>query len=188
LREEVAGALGINPASGDFMREAERLAAIYQASLPDNVVYYEDLLAAEAARAAEENKSEDEKPGAEKPADEQDAKTDSRENKAPSPEKPSRQTDKAPKRQPRQLRAAVVNCSGDPASGKKMEALLQNNGVTVTEVSNGHAQNQSSIISNTYDGWVLSRLAALPFRYSLKLAKNSDAAVEAVIYVGKDFT
>jgi hypothetical protein len=90
-------------------------------------------------------------------------------------------------RLPRQLRAAVVNCSGNPSGGEKMESLLRSNGVTVTEISDGNTQNSSSIISNTYDGWVLSKLAGLPFRYSLKLSRNSDAPVEAIVYVGKDF-
>ncbi|MDR3349390.1 MAG: LCP family protein [Acidaminococcales bacterium] len=207
IRTEVTKMLGMD-AESDFMNSARQLAALYKDSLPENVVYYgDDLPESEAAKEQADGEAvaekadgkepapEKEKPGGKEPPAKKE-KLGENEGKKPTPGgdrsappaaggKPK--TSAPAERLPRQLRAAVVNCSGDPGGAAKMQSLLQGNGVTVTEISDGNIQNSSSIISNTYDGWVLSKLAGLPFRYSLKLSRNSESSVEAIVYVGKDF-
>ena len=205
IRSEITEMLG-GDAAGHYMNAGRRLAALYQDSLPANVVYYgEDLPKDEAQEVKQSGETTKEKSGGDKlpaakektgekepPANTQ-VKTGGKESKKPLAARPPETLNPGQKiaapaeRLPRQLRAAVVNCSGNPNGGEKMQSLLSSNGVTVTEISDGNMQNSSSIISNTYDGWVLSKLAGLPFRYSLKLSRNSDASVEAVVYVGKDF-
>jgi LCP family protein required for cell wall assembly len=88
---------------------------------------------------------------------------------------------------PRLLRAAVVNCSGKPDSAAKMARLLADRGITVLTTSEGEPRNYSSIVANTNDGWIVSKLASLPFRYSLRLRAGDDG-VDAVVFVGRDFS
>ncbi|MDR2006044.1 MAG: LCP family protein [Acidaminococcales bacterium] len=208
IRSEITEMTGMGE-GGAFMNSARRLAMLYRDSLPENVVYYGDDLP-EAGDAEEKTadkavkeKVDDKRPPADKenpgsslPPAKKEIGPDGRENKKPAAGSarppaslPAAGKPGAPpaERLPRQLRAAVVNCSGDPSGALKMQSLLQGNGVTVTEISDGNVQNSSSIISNTYDGWVLSKLAGLPFRYSLKLSRDNNASVEAIVYVGKDF-
>ncbi len=116
------------------------------------------------------------------------------------PDKPSeKSSDKAPVNLPQPvappdqpakakvLRASVINCSGNPDAGRKMESLLESNGISVVSIFSGATQSTSSIVSSTHDGWVVSKLSALPFRYSLRIAKDGGGSVEAVVYIGQDF-
>lgn len=86
----------------------------------------------------------------------------------------------------RQIRAAIINCSGNPSAAEKMSNLLRNSGIAVSSVSTGAEQSSSVVVANTQNSWVVSKLAGLPFRYSLRVNKGG-GGLEATVYIGKDF-
>ena len=197
VRSEVAQVLGLDDREKDrFMSSATRVAYAYESSLPADTNYSDsDEEDSEKDKDTEDKdkdgkedkdkKDDNKKPGDDKttkPGKDDKDKQEKPEDKGQQEKKPDNQ-DKTP----RQLRASVINCSGTQDGGKKMERLLESNGVSVVSIFDGSEQTSSSIVSNTQDGWVVSRLAALPFRYSLRINKSDTSKVEAVIYVGKDF-
>ena len=211
VRGEVAQILGLDK-NDKFMDASRRTAATYEASLPafdENLEYSsakekEKQLAKE--KAEKEEKDKDKKDDADKKDDKTAPKSDTKkdDDKKPDDSKKSdavNKDDKKPsgkddKKEPttnkpaesvaRQIRATIVNCSGNPASADKMANLLRNNGIAVGGVSNGSEQGSSVIVSHTQNSWVVSKLAGLPFRYSLRVNKNGDSP-EATVYIGKDF-
>ena len=205
VRTEVAQILGLTENEKDrFLNSAVRVANSYENSLPADVHYGEDVEDEEPEEEADKDKDKD-KDGDEdgdKPSDkdiiDKSKKSDTTPDKKDKNEK-GKVSDKNTKdnkkeqkpdiqsKAPRQVRAIIVNCSGNKEGGHKMERLLEQNGVSVIAVSDGQEQPNSAIVSNTQDGWVVSRLAALPFRYSLRINKGDTSVSEAVVYVGKDF-
>jgi hypothetical protein len=220
---------GLDTSAAEFSRATERLANIYVASLPDNVVYWSDEETAEPKDSAEEavpaentasvsapgavltpdGQSPAGKPGAAPPKPNPSlparaaSSAETASNPAPATPKPQPRP-AAPRRAeeeksaasslnerdnqtPRLLRAAVVNCSGKPDSAAKMARLLSEKGITVLTMSEGEPRSYSSIVANTNDGWIVSKLASLPFRYSLRL-RAGDGGVDAVVFVGRDFS
>ncbi len=193
LRSEVADVVGLS-SNDRYMASAQRLASSYEQSLPEfaeEVKQEKDgkLIASGNKVNIKEKIKEISKDNAEKAkkADKPDskkvdeAKTDVKQQEAKDTTK-----EKTIEPQNKVLRASVINCSGDPSAGKKMETILERNGISVVSIFNGNTQQNSSIVASNSDSWVISRLAGLPFTYSLKINKGA-ASVDATVYVGKDF-
>ncbi len=200
LRSEIAEILGLD-ANSQFMDSARTLAQAYRESLPsdagrDGIIGTDEDKDGNKKDTGEADKDKTGKKDAETGNKTTDPKkaTDGKDKPAGKPvtdkppAKPGQGSDtSSDSKVPRVVRASVINCSGDPEGGKKMERLLERSGISVVSIFSGNPQQASSIISNTHDGWVVSKLSALPFRYSLRIDKSSEGRVEAVVYVGQDF-
>lgn len=188
VRSEVATILDLNERERDkFMVTAARVASLYESSLPDYDSDEEsDEKDTEEDKKGTDGKAVANKDGEKRTNNKSDDKKKQPDNKQDDTKKPV-EKQQTPQQTTKQLRASVINCSGDASGGKKMERLLESNGVRVVSIFEGNAQNGSSVVSNTQDSWVVSKLAALPFRYSLRINKDGAESIEAVVYVGKDF-
>ncbi|MCE5287144.1 MAG: LCP family protein [Pelosinus sp.] len=88
---------------------------------------------------------------------------------------------------PSQITVSVVNASGSAGAGNKIAAMLRAQGLEVTSVSaSGSVQSGTTVIANTDNSSVVSKLKNLPFPYSLQVHSGGGAATATVI-VGRDF-
>ena len=87
----------------------------------------------------------------------------------------------------RNLSVSIINCSGREDVLERAVLMAQEVGLVVISTGAGEVTNVTQVVSMTSDGYVVSRLAALPFDYSLRIARDSDAGVDGVIYLGADF-
>ena len=186
LRTEIGQILELGNQS-KYLDSGRTLAGVYESSMPSPDAYSDKL--------EKEDKTDDKDTTDKKDDKKKDGETEKKDDKNSGTTKSEGNTtkdkpgvdNKNPTSKAKEVRAAVVNCSGDAAAGKRMEALLERNGIKVLSLSNSkEEQAGSSIVASTNDSWVVSKLASLPFRYALKISQGS-SNFDAVIYVGKDF-
>jgi LCP family protein required for cell wall assembly len=87
---------------------------------------------------------------------------------------------------PARITVAVVNASGSADAGSKIAAMLRAQGLDVISISSGASQRGTTVISNTDNSSVVSKLKNLPFPYSLQI-NNGGTGATATVIVGKDF-
>ena len=81
----------------------------------------------------------------------------------------------------------VVNCSGAPAAGDVAANRLRSAGYRVIRGGSGAVIAETTVIANTNNGAVVSRLAHVPFAHRLKITKNGATDCDGVIMLGKNF-
>ena len=80
----------------------------------------------------------------------------------------------------------VVDCSGKGA-GSDAAARLAAMGFEVIDGGSDPERDQTTVVSTTSNGRVVSRLSAVPFQYTLRILRADDASYDAVIFIGKDY-
>lgn len=100
-------------------------------------------------------------------------------------EPPKQETKTDDKSQSGRIAVTVVNASGSPEAGGKMAAMLKAQGLDVVSVTTGGSQRSTTVISNTNNSSVVSKLKNLPFPYSLQISSGGGAT--ATVIVGRDF-
>ncbi len=157
LREHIAQVQG-GQLEGKQLAAAEQLDAEYERSIPREMKVHEAPKAATAPKAA-----------AVKPGD-----------------KPAA-TEKASPPVPGKITVAIVNASGNAGLGPKMAGVLKARGFEVTGVTTSAAPaNTTIVVSHSTSGAVVNQLTSLPFKYVLQI-KNERQAVQATVYIGKDY-
>lgn len=74
----------------------------------------------------------------------------------------------------------VVDCSGKGA-GSDAAARLAAMGFEVIDGGSDPERDQTTVVSTTSNGRVVSRLSAVPFPYTLRILRADDASYDAVI-------
>ncbi|WP_455655198.1 LCP family glycopolymer transferase [Phascolarctobacterium sp.] len=80
----------------------------------------------------------------------------------------------------------VVDCSGKGA-GSDAAARLAAMGFEVIDGGSDPERAQTTVVSTTSNGRVVSKLSTVPFPYTLRILRADDAAYDAVIFIGKDY-
>lgn len=80
----------------------------------------------------------------------------------------------------------VVDCSGKGA-GSDVAARLAAMGFDVIDGGSDPERAQTTVVSTTSNGRVVSKLSTVPFPYTLRILRADDAAYDAVIFIGKDY-
>jgi len=87
----------------------------------------------------------------------------------------------------RSVSLKIINCSGKPELLDKAVSMAESSGFVVTSTGTGERTAGTQVVATSADGWVVSKLATLPFSYSLRIARNPEADVDGVVYIGEDF-
>lgn len=80
----------------------------------------------------------------------------------------------------------VVDCSGKGA-GSEAAARLAAQGFEVIDGGSDPERDQTTVVSTTSNGRVISKLSTVPFPYTLRILRADDAGYDAVIFIGKDY-
>ena len=89
---------------------------------------------------------------------------------------------------PGKTTVAVINASGNPATGTKMANTLKAQGFEVTSVSNSSTvANDTVVIAYTTSSTVVNKLTGLPFKYVLQITRDDSRSTQAAVMVGKDY-
>lgn len=81
----------------------------------------------------------------------------------------------------------LVNCSGNPGAADTAAAMLRNAGFTVVGGGSGEVMENTTVISTTNNGAVVSRLSNVPFAHKMRISRDGAADCDGVIMLGKDF-
>lgn len=81
----------------------------------------------------------------------------------------------------------VVNCSGAPAAGDVAAYRLRSAGFTVIRGGSGEIIEETTVISTTNNGAVVSKLANIPFAHSMRITRDGAADCDGVVMIGKNF-
>ena len=81
----------------------------------------------------------------------------------------------------------LVNCSGAPVAADVAANRLRSAGFTVIRGGSGNVIANTTVISTTNNGAIVSKLSNIPFRHSLSIARDGAADCDGVIMLGKDF-
>ena len=81
----------------------------------------------------------------------------------------------------------VVNCSGAPAAGDVAASRLRSAGFTVIRGGSGEVIAETTVISTTNNGAVVSKLANIPFPHSMRITRDGAADCDGVVMIGKNF-
>ncbi|KYZ74738.1 hypothetical protein AXX12_16060 [Anaerosporomusa subterranea] len=169
LREHMAKVLGIKP-DAQYTSSANRLAAEYQNSLPDETVLSDKPVSTKSSLA---------KPGQPKSA--------TTPVKPVVPQKPASQVRPA-EPQSGLIRVDIINASGNASAGEKMASQLKQQGFSVTEVStSGNVNRNTIVIARSAQESILNRLTGLPFNYALQVSPQAGSANQVTVVVGKDY-
>lgn len=81
----------------------------------------------------------------------------------------------------------VVNCSGAPAAGDVAASRLRSAGFSVIRGGSGDVIPTTTVISTTNNGAVVSKLANIPFPFSMRISRDGAADCDGVVMIGKNF-
>ena len=81
----------------------------------------------------------------------------------------------------------VVNCSGAAAAGDIAAHRLRSAGFTVIRGGSGNPIAESTVISTTNNGAVVSKLSSIPFAHNLRITRDGAADCDGVVMLGKNF-
>lgn len=137
---------------------------------------------------AEKKNAEDKEAGADAAADSED-KRDARRSaakeearaaagEAPTESQPAAKTGNV---------VRLVNCSGSASAGDAAAARLSSAGFTVIRGGSGEVIENTTVISTTNNGAVVSRLSNIPFPHKMRITRDGAADCDGVVMLGKDF-
>lgn len=81
----------------------------------------------------------------------------------------------------------VVNCSGAPAAGDVAASRLRSAGYTVIRGGSGEIIAETTVISTTNNGTIVSKLANIPFTHVMRITRDGAADCDGVVMIGKNF-
>lgn len=81
----------------------------------------------------------------------------------------------------------LVNCSGSKSAGADAAARLRSAGFEVISGGSGEVIAQTTVISTTNNGAVVSRLANVPFAHKMRISRDGAADCDGVVMLGADF-
>lgn len=87
----------------------------------------------------------------------------------------------------RGLVVRLVNCSGDKNASAAATAQLESAGFTVISGGSGEVMENTTVISTTNNGAVVSRLSNVPFAHKMRISRDGAKDCSGVIMLGKDF-
>lgn len=86
------------------------------------------------------------------------------------------------------VRMRVIDATGEGASPAKIEEMLAGRNIRIVSMASSPVVSDDTlIITSTASEPVINEVNDLPFAYTLRVEQDSEAAVEAVLIVGKDF-
>ncbi|MEG1412612.1 MAG: LCP family protein [Acidaminococcaceae bacterium] len=90
--------------------------------------------------------------------------------------------------QKRTLSLKIINCSGKGDGVlAKAERLAESAGFYVVSTGVGERSAVTQVVATSADGAIVSKMASLPFSYSLRIVRDPEAGVDGIVYVGEDF-
>lgn len=116
-----------------------------------------------------------------------DGKKKSGDKKGKADKKDSEETDATAETNSRGLVVRLVNCSGDKNAAAAATAQLQSAGFTVISGGSGEVMENTTVISTTNNGAVVSRLSNVPFTHKMRISRDGAKDCSGVIMLGKDF-
>ncbi len=81
----------------------------------------------------------------------------------------------------------VVNCSGAPAAGDVAAYRLRSAGFTVIRGGSGEIIAETTVISTTNNGAIVSKLSNVPFAHTMRITRDGAADCDGVVMIGKNF-
>ncbi|MEG0970425.1 MAG: hypothetical protein RSE47_04880, partial [Acidaminococcaceae bacterium] len=60
-------------------------------------------------------------------------------------------------------------------------------GFYVVSTGVGERSAVTQVVATSADGAIVSKMASLPFSYSLRIVRDPEAGVDGIVYVGEDF-
>ena len=88
----------------------------------------------------------------------------------------------------KQLRAVIVNASGNDTAGEEVAAILRQQGFTIANVSRSkQVAAQTVVTSHSINSSIVSKVTNLPFRYALQIKRDDDSDVAVTVIIGKDY-
>ena len=103
------------------------------------------------------------------------------------PNMPEREDNTAKQAAKRNVTVKIINCSGDGEKLARAISMAEEAGFVIIGTGEGSPSATSQVVSTNANGWIVSKLSTLPFSYSLRIARNSAADSDGIIYVGEDF-
>ena len=85
------------------------------------------------------------------------------------------------------LKASLVNCSGNPRYGVEAANDARNAGFSIVSITNGSPMDRTQVLINAGSTAAEERTGALPFDFQLIQGAVSPSSGDVVIYVGKDY-
>ena len=81
----------------------------------------------------------------------------------------------------------LVNCSGSKSAAADAAARLRSAGFEVISGGSGEVIAQTTVISTTNNGAVVSRLSNVPFAHKMRISRDGAADCDGVVMLGADF-
>lgn len=81
----------------------------------------------------------------------------------------------------------LVNCSGSSAASASAAAALRSAGFTVISGGSGEIIAETTVISTTNNGAVISRLSGIPFPHKMRITRDGAADCDGVVMLGRDY-
>lgn len=81
----------------------------------------------------------------------------------------------------------LVNCSGSKSAGAEAAARLRSAGFEVVSGGSGEVIAETTVISTTNNGAVVSRLSNVPFAHKMRISRDGAADCDGVVMLGADF-
>lgn len=81
----------------------------------------------------------------------------------------------------------LVNCSGSKSAGEAAAVRLRSAGFEVISGGSGEVIAETTVISTTNNGAVVSRLSNVPFAHKMRISRDGAADCDGVVMLGADF-
>ena len=81
----------------------------------------------------------------------------------------------------------LVNCSGSKSAGADAAARLRSAGFEVVSGGSGEVIAETTVISTTNNGAVVSRLSNVPFAHKMRISRDGAADCDGVVMLGADY-
>ena len=81
----------------------------------------------------------------------------------------------------------LVNCSGSKSAGADAAARLRSAGFEVISGGSGEVIAETTVISTTNNGAVVSRLSNVPFAHKMRISRDGAADCDGVVMLGADY-
>ena len=81
----------------------------------------------------------------------------------------------------------LVNCSGSKSAGADAAARLRSAGFEVISGGSGEVIAETTVISTTNNGAVVSRLSNVPFTHKMRISRDGAADCDGVVMLGADY-
>ncbi|MCQ2373531.1 MAG: LCP family protein [Phascolarctobacterium sp.] len=171
--------------TGRYKSAAELMAAEYNKNVNDAMERKKANKDNKEDKIKKDDKAKDAKASAERKLQELKKKQSNNQIKQESKEKEQQTVTIAPVKKSVVVR--VVNCSGAAAAGDIAAHRLRSAGFTVIRGGSGNPIAETTVISTTNNGAVVSKLSSIPFAHNLRITRDGAADCDGVVMLGKNF-